>query len=350
MANNNQIDDWQEVDDWQDSDSSSPPPAAPEEQSTVNKIASFLSRGLSRPPMPDEPDFKEKSESFVNQMTPDLVAASPMGGPGPAITKLARALGISKIPGVLMEKSLGNVKNAMPGLGQSLIDQGVVGTRGMMRNQIASKLPQAEQAVQSAVSGIQGEIRPGPIAEAILEKQAPYMAAEGVPAPSGNRAFIDAAARRAEEAASRGSLTPEQALQTSRAIAKPAYARERPLQAFKHQISQAEAAAIKDQLKGLSPEIADALSQERALIQAQKALNKPSGLFDSLTSVLKYGTGAGAGGAVGGPIGAAVGAGLTSPAGLSASAHGLNLLGKGVKVVADPAGRLIILNSEDEEK
>lgn len=56
-----------------------------------------------------------------------------------------------------MQFAAGMRKN-VPGVGNSLVDRGIVGTKGMISNQVDSALPGAEKKVQDLVSGLEGKI------------------------------------------------------------------------------------------------------------------------------------------------------------------------------------------------
>lgn len=249
-------------------------------------------------------------------------------GAGTSAAVGALAKGAGMIGDRVMQKAV-NTKDYIKGMGKRMADEGLIGTRGMMRNQIAKKLPKREAKLTEATRNVRGVVRPGPVARQIQDEGERYIPkspiGRPIPVPSNNQPFVDAAQERTLEAMARGTLNPQEAISTSRAIAKPAYNKMGdPLDAFKHKVSQTEAIALKDAVKELAdaqgvPGVREALASEQALISARGGLSRPEPMNEALVRQLVRGTlGLGVGGAAGGIPGAVAGAAATTPMGMSA--------------------------------
>lgn len=387
MANTKQqqLDDWEDADDWQDvGNQPAPPPEEPSLQGgAVRSAMDWFSPGFTKgavrgavqegsldniqlPADPTESPLGNaagRGAAMLGQsaLVGPLVGAGKTAAARVGISGLANAgLGFARKPeedtlenrgiGALISGGLGvagqglgegasrlgdwlmqkavSMKNYVPGAGKELANQGVIGTKGMMQNQVAKALPEQEAALQKAVNSLEGVIEPDDIAEAVSNRAKGYIPAPGssgpLPVPEQNKPFVDAALNRANEVMGRGNLSPSEALNVSRAIAKPAYGMTgEPLNSFKNKLSQTEAGSIKDALKSLGdaqdvPGVRQSLASEAALIKASKGLNKPENLASVLSrSALKAAIGGGAGYQMGGKEGAVAGAALSTPLGLS---------------------------------
>ena len=250
-------------------------------------------------------------------------------------------VGMQKLAGKMMEAAA-NIKDKGLGIGERLADMGIWGTRKGIAERAASEMPKQEAIIKQAVGQLQGKVEPEGIASAIRQKASAFTPSGEVPVPSENIPYTDYIARRAQEALNRGDIAPKDALSLSRAIAKPAYNRQEPLNAFKHQISQTEAASIKDALKKLGEEqgisgVTEGLANERALYKAIAGVEKPETTGELLS---RYGTGilkaAALGGATGNPL-SVLGVATSSPLGQTLQAQALSKAAKPlVKGVTTP--------------
>lgn len=267
-------------------------------------------------------DFKKRAKNSAISATTSLAFG-------------AAGKGLSKAGDRLMQKAV-NAKEYVKGMGTRMADEGLIGTKGMMKGQIASKLPKREAELTNATRQVKGMVRPTRAWRDLLAKGDAYRPSSHVgreiPIPSENQPFINMSQQRAEEALARGSLTPMEAIDTARKVAKPAYsANGTPLDAFKHELSQAEAIALKDAVKEMAdaqgiPGVRNALTSEQTLITARNGLNRPESLNEMLIRTMaRGGVGAGIGafagsqegGLPGGIGGALTGAAATTPMGLS---------------------------------
>lgn len=240
--------------------------------------------------------------------------------------------GLAKAGDYAMQKAVG-AKEYISGLGNRMADEGLIGTKGMMRKQIENKLPLRERDLTAAIQSMQQKPISNAAAEAALRTKAsgymPKIGPEGpMPIPTPDAPFVNSALTRAEEAATqRPELFPETMLDTARKIAKPAYNPQTgtPLTKFEHELSQAEAGAMKEQLKKAAeaqgiPAVREALAKEEALLKARRALGQKETLPEILMRLgPRFGLGTGGTYLMsGGNLPLAATAGLaTTPAGLS---------------------------------
>jgi hypothetical protein len=73
------------------------------------------------------------------------------------------AKGGNKLADWLMQKAVG-MKKFLPGAGNTLVDEGMWGTKNMMANQVGPKLDAAEEALQSAAGSLPGKADPKELA------------------------------------------------------------------------------------------------------------------------------------------------------------------------------------------
>lgn len=81
--------------------------------------------------------------------------------------------GLTKGADYLMQKAA-NIKRMRPGAGTELIDSGVFGTRGMMQNQIAKKIPQAADELGAVVASVKDPIQISDTISALRQKAESY--------------------------------------------------------------------------------------------------------------------------------------------------------------------------------
>lgn len=265
-----------------------------------------------------------------NSLKEDLGKRTKQGliGAGTALAVGGLAKGATKIGDRVMQKAV-NAKDYVKGMGNRMADEGLIGTKEMMKNQVAKKLPKREADLTEAARRVKGAVRPTRAWRDILAEGDAYKPSSPtgrpIAIPSENQPFVNLSQTRAQEALTRGSLTPTEAIDTARKVAKPAYNKVGdPLDAFKHKISQTEAIALKDAVKELAdaqgiPGVRQALSSEQALINARNGLNRTEPMSEALIRQLVRGSlGAGVGAGFGGVPGAVAGAAATTPMGLSA--------------------------------
>lgn len=337
MASNNQ-DDWQEM------------PAAPQSQS----LNDLLKAKLAFPQQNKEQLMKSMEEQYTPALVDSMAMSVPgAGGVGKVLAALAEKTGLSKIPGALMEKAVG-LRRSIPGAGDELINQGIRGSKDKMLGQIAQKLPEAEAGVQKAVSGLTQPIDSVQAANRIAESLGSRMTSSGK-AVSGAESQIEDILARAKDVAARGDVSPKEALELARGAQKNAFqvSRGEMKPGLMPELGRAEGGAYKDALKEMSPEVAQGLKAEQAMIEARKGLERPSneGITSTMLRLIgRSGPGGVIGTAVGGPVGGAIGGmanyAATTPGGLSAAAHLARGAGNAAVSTADPLARLLGSNRQ----
>lgn len=194
--------------------------------------------------------------------------------------------GANKSADWLMQKSIGK-RGYEAGLGNKLVDEGLVGTRDMMEGQTAKNMGRAAGKMQSAVEGIPGPISSSPASKNIMElAEQRSLPVSGNPEPSNASAHVDRILERAAEAEARGEVHPQNAWQYGKISGKLGYGRTgEPLNSLEAQINQAEQAGYSKALQETSPEFAEGAKSYAANATANSALQKdPMGrsLVDAL--------------------------------------------------------------------
>lgn len=196
----------------------------------------------------------------------------------------------NKLADYLMQKSVGMRKNT-PGVGNRLVDQGVWGTQKGMANQMETKIPEAEEAVQGVVNGMEGSVPSASIADELSRKGQKFLNPDsGNPFP-GKEASYGLVKDTAESVGGMGNLSPQALLKLKRASDYEGYtASGTPATSLKAELEQVQA----DKARGLLSEMSggaskEALADEQALILANKALTKPETIHQGGGSSLFFG-------------------------------------------------------------
>lgn len=256
---------------------------------------------------------------------------------GRGLKGAAEATGISQIPGRLLSRAVSMPYK--PGVSETLVKEGLMGTQGAMKNQIASKLAQRGDELTSAVNEIPNQVSSEPVAEGLRGLLGKYATPQGI-IPLSARPEYTAVASTAQDVAARGAVDPAEALAFKRIAENGAYsAADKPLSSVAAKLGQTEGRGYGQALEnaygsafpGKENAVAQANTRLTALLGAKKGIQKaaPSeGLSGLLTDVGV----AGAGMATGHPslgIGAVVGRhALKSPLIQSTSAQGLQKAGE----------------------
>lgn len=304
--------------------------------------------GLSRPSNPQgaEDDLAKRGSNAA------LAAVL-----APALTVTGKGLG--KLGDWTMQKAVGS-KEYVPGMGTRMADEGLWGWKGFMKKQVADKLPAREAELTEAVRGVRGQVRPGNVARQIQAKADKFVPSSPIgreiAVPSSNQPYVDMANRRSLEAVARGSLTPQEAISTARAVAAPAYNKfGAPLEGFENHLNQTEGVALKNAVKDLAdaqgiPGVRSALASEQALLQARNALNRPESLNDAIVRHLIRGGVFGAPAYVaGGPAAGVATYAATTPLGLSSIGRLGTWGDQGTPYLTPTAVDALIRRSQQEE-
>ena len=219
------------------------------------------------------------------------------GGVGVASEGIAKLLG--KVGDVGMQAAVGR-KKYTPGVGTTLADEGVVGTRGMMQGQVKNKLASRGAELEELAGQSDKAINVGPEALELGEN-----AMRGVSVPGSGMSPQDLPKAQAinefvDDMAMRGSESPVQALARRRAAGNRAYSgREDPLKSLIGQLSKQEQQVYSSALKEAVPEIAPVDKAYGALKRAQTGLDAEIALPRSLMGLVSTGANVLPGGSLG---------------------------------------------------
>lgn len=268
---------------------------------------------------------KESQDAFTAGM--GGVANAAGEGLGTIVSGIGR--GLKSGGDILLQRAVG-LKRFIPGVGETLADEGVIGTKGMMRNQVEQGLAKRGQEIGELAKGIQ-KVDTQPIAERLGERAAKLVGPDGEIAPDNIKAFhkyVDAAKDAMSEDAISGETAAFRRAEQGRIARESGRYRDNPSQSLKAQIAGEQQAGYSNALKnapGAPPELAEADKAYGALSQANKAMAAP----ESITSMGIAGKAvpAALGASIGGAPGAAAGALLNTP--LAQSTLGRALIGLG---------------------
>lgn len=225
----------------------------------------------------------------------DRAENAAVGGGKAALISLASSLlggGLKRGADHAMQDAVG-MKSYEPGVGNILADEGVVGTKNMMKGQVADKLNDAEDALQSKVSALDGSISSMNPANSIDAQAGGYMTRTG-DVPDEAQGAVDQIKNRAQNVLQRGQVSPGEALDYMRIAGKEGYAKnglERsPLGAS---LARIERHGYGEGLRDLdkSGEVGNLLDKERAMLEAARGLNKNdkiASLGDLLSSLVSH--------------------------------------------------------------
>lgn len=208
--------------------------------------------------------------------------------------------GLEKGGDVLMQLGVGR-KKYTPGVGTTLAEEGLVGTKGMLKGQTERGLQRRGEDIRDAVAAI--DPRKGISAAAVAEgvenaASRPLIGKQGLTPSVADQPKIAKITEFADDIAKRGVEAPVDALQRRVAAGTRGYAgKEDPLQSLVGQMSKNEqrlySSGLKDAASQTSPELGSKLAKADtaygALKRAQKSLSEDPSLPHSLFSLLSMG-------------------------------------------------------------
>lgn len=153
----------------------------------------------------------------------DRLKGAGIGALGSAGGELAsKALG--KVGDVAMQAAVGR-KKYTPGVGLKLADEGLIGTKGMMADQVASRLSDAGNTLSKTAADIPGTpIDSSQVAQNIWDKiSKSRLSGVGIKPSAADLPELNQMASYVEDIASRGPLTAESGVGYSRAAGNRAY-------------------------------------------------------------------------------------------------------------------------------
>lgn len=225
----------------------------------------------------------EGGDRISNAVTGGLV-----GGGTSAVLEGASSLA-GKLGDYLMQKSVG-MKKYYPGTGTQLADLGVVGTKNMMANQVEDKLAQEEGKLQDVVKNLSGTVNSKEIADAVSQKANQFtLPSSGQPSPF-SEAELNKVRGLSDQLSQMGDLSASDLLALKRQGDYQGFtASGNPSTSTEAELGRVGANAARTALKKMSPDAADHLLNEQALIRANKTLSKPEAIHSGVGSSLFFG-------------------------------------------------------------
>lgn len=264
---------------------------------------------------------------------------NPVGSANP-VSWLAQKLGITKIPGALMNRAVG--RSDLPAhVGQTLVDEGLVGTKSGLQNQIATGLENRGAQLSKAVDTIDRPIDSTQIAQGVSKLGNRYRTPGGaVPAevaPEMGKVWSVA-----EDIQKRGMTSPQEALAFKRIAGSVGYDASKPLSSLSAELGQAESGQYGRALEnaysqsnpvGAPNAVSEANKSLSALLKAKQGLSRPD-TGNGVVGLLGDAGAVGGGAMIGHPglgLSAMIGRhAAKSPLVQSAAAQGTNIAGKGI--------------------
>lgn len=200
---------------------------------------------------------------------------------GEPLAKLAGMLGggITKGGDMLMQKAVG-LSRYVPGVGETLADEGVLGTKGMMRGQIENALESKGQEMGSLARSVP-EVDTQPVAEKLGEKASSYISPEGQVLPQQMPEF-NKFSQAASDVSGEGPISGEEAafrrMQYGKIAKNAGRYRENPAQGLKAQLAGQQQAGYSEALKQAAPGLSDIDNAYGNLSTADAAMSKPESL------------------------------------------------------------------------
>ena len=268
------INDWQEVpaqhaqiNDWQEVKKPGFQDSLPSVQSQVADLR-----------LPAAQYAQKQMQDPMARMAIESGQGGPAQAAGETAAGLAKFLGkpLTKAGDYLMQKAVG-MRRYLPGVGETLADQGVIGTQNMMRNQIEKAMETTGQKLGSLAKSVP-EMSTRDVAETIGEKAAKLIGPDGKIMPENVTEFnhlIGKAGEISSENAISGETAAFRRMQQGRIAKNAGRYRESPAQGLKAQSSGAQQAGYSQALKNASPQIADLDTTYGNLAAADAAAARP---------------------------------------------------------------------------
>jgi hypothetical protein len=193
---------------------------------------------------------------------------------------------LGKIGDVSMQAAVGRRKYT-PGVGTTLADEGLIGTSGMLKDQVASKMTKRAQDMQRIATGIDGKPISGrKIAQEVSDEFTGPMTGRGtVKVSDADMPDFHAARTFTTDIAARGNETVADALARRSASGNRAYrGKENPANSITGKLSKLEQQKYSQAIKAADPtgRMAEADKAYSALARARKGLDEEATIPKSL--------------------------------------------------------------------
>lgn len=312
-----------------------PSPANPFVRAGVNGVGSALA------------EYLKPGSSVGDALTAGGVSSGLSFG-GSGLSSLARGSAnraMKRAIGVTGAKS----KTAPPDLGNRLVDEGVIGTKARMAEQVGEKYGKVEDEIQGLARDLPGSVSGDKLAQAVEGRTARHLFPSSGTTLPGHKADVDAIAARAQElrGIQPGTTDPvksygaQDLLSLKRGGDFEGFTNaSTPASSTAAEIGRTQANAARAGLEDISSgSMSQALKREQALLLADRGLNATDMTYKNPVSFTDMATGL-AGVASHGVPGAALGIlaskALATPLGQSLWAHGAQ---RGVAPAADAVSR-----------
>lgn len=253
------------------------------ELSKRNPEAQAFRERFAKNPEVAETPYGEGQQQGLEYPTVDPIDLLPMQSgmnvAKSAVSGLAEKTGLSQIPGRLMSRAV-NTKY-VPQIGQTLVDEGLIGTKGMLQGQIANKAAAANSGLTEAVKSIPGQVDSLPVAQGVSDLSRKFSTSSGM-VPNEVMPEVNKITETALDIAGRGKVSPQEALELKRIAGRVGYNKDKPLASLTAKIAQQEGAgygkALEEAYGAANPGAANAVAQNNAkltaLIKGERGLAK----------------------------------------------------------------------------
>jgi hypothetical protein len=231
-------------------------------------------------------------------LTDDSVRRLTQGGIGMGVgggLQIA-GYGFGKLGDYAMQKAVGLPKY-IPGMGNRIADEGLIGTKGFMQKQIngpgedpglvdrmlqklgiTGKMANREAAIDATLPQLRGNVPAKASEDAVNREMGRFVPKGSAPVDPGNVAPVNAGMDRLIAITKRGDLPPADALDSFRKIDRGAYDTSVPMGRIQRDFAQADSGAGRAALKDMAtsqgrPELAQNLASEQALINARSGMD-----------------------------------------------------------------------------
>lgn len=229
----------------------------------------------------------------------DLVGGA-LGGKAAAgaVSNVAEKTGLSSIPGRLMSMAAGT--EYTPKVGQALVSEGLAGTKGMLRDQVAQSLEKHGSSLKEAVKSLSENISHSPAASEVRSLRSLLTAPDSGLPLSGAESGLKAISERAAQIEARGApATPLDALSFKRGAGNLGFPGGEYSPTLASKIGQAESSAYGNQLAdayqsanpGSENIVASANNKLSALLKAKEGLATVEPPANNFYQLLRNATG-----------------------------------------------------------
>lgn len=236
--------------------------------------------------------FGARGSLDQNESPGDVAKGAGLGaflGGGVSAAGEGLSAGANKLADYFQQKAVG-MRKSFPGVGNNLVDQGVWGTKNHMADQVEEKLAEQEAQLQDTVKGLSGTVNSKEIADAVSQKAQRFTLPDKGTASPFSQAELNKVRSTAAELSKMGDLSASDLLALKRQGDYQGYtAGGNPATSTESELGRTGAEAARAALKKMSPDIADSLFSESALIKANGPLNKPETIHQGVGSSAFFG-------------------------------------------------------------